>query len=269
MTDARQPEVGAGATCPDFESLSCYADGELDAGPAAAIRAHVDQCARCATLARRLRAGFAADDARRDGGIGGSGCGSEESLVLYALGTLAGDERATLEGHLSECDACLSVMASLNRRLGVAPRVDIAVPADVQLRARHAIEAGLTGLRPLAADAPRSVALLHRARRLLRLPVLVPAALAAGALLAVALQPGWIGPTGSGERSRAVSPAASAKLRVTAVEATVRSRPSMQSEVVGTVRRGALVEVAGEERDWYEVRLDGGRPGWVEREAFE
>ena len=40
-------------------------------------------------------------------------------------------------------------------------------------------------------------------------------------------------------------------------------------EVVATVRRGTLVEVAGEERDWFEVRLDGGRPGWVEREAFE
>ena len=23
------------------------------------------------------------------------------------------------------------------------------------------------------------------------------------------------------------------------------------------------------ERDWYEVHLDGGRQGWVEREAFE
>ena len=73
--------------------------------------------------------------------------------------------------------------------------------------------------------------------------------------------------TGAGEQSRAVAPSA-VKLRVTAVEASVRSRPSMQSEVVGTVRRGALVEVAGEERDWYQIRVDG-RPGWVEREAFE
>jgi hypothetical protein len=27
--------------------------------------------------------------------------------------------------------------------------------------------------------------------------------------------------------------------------------------------------VAGEERDWYEVRLDDGRSGWIVREAFE
>jgi len=84
----------------------------------------------------------------------------------------------------------------------------------------------------------------------------------------VALQPGRIDQAGSGERSRALAPS-SVTLRVTAVQAAVRSRPSMQSEVVATVRRGTPVEIAGEERDWYEVRLDGGRPGWVEREAFE
>jgi anti-sigma factor RsiW len=266
MTDARQPV--AGTTCPDFESLSCYADGELDAAPAAAIAAHVAQCTRCASLATRLREGFEADDARRDGGIGGSGCGGEEALILYATGGLRGSERAALDAHLGTCDGCVTAMALLHRRLGVGP-VERAVPIAIQRRAELALETGLGEPAPrLRRIEPRGAAVLHRVRELLRLPVLVPAALAASALLTVALHPDWVQRAGNGERSRAVAPD-TAKRRVTAVEATVRSRPSMQSEVVATVRRGTLVEVAGEERDWFEVRLDGGRPGWVEREAFE
>jgi hypothetical protein len=30
-----------------------------------------------------------------------------------------------------------------------------------------------------------------------------------------------------------------------------------------------MVAVSGEERDWYEIRVDGGPLGWVEREAVE
>ena len=267
MTDARQPVAGTGG-CPDFEALSCYADGELDGAPAAAIAAHVEDCARCASLATRLREGFEADDARRDGGIGGSGCGGEEALILYASGGLRGSERGALDVHLSTCDACVTSVALLHRRLGVGP-VERAVPTAVQRRAEVALTAALGELAPRPQRSePRGVVVLHRMRALLRMPVLVPAAMAAGALLTVALHPGWIERAGSGERSRAVAPDTATR-RITAVEATVRSRPSMQSEVVATVRRGTLMEVAGEERDWFEVRLDGGRPGWVEREAFE
>ena len=55
MTDARHPAVGVGAACPDFESLSCYADGEVDSETAAALAIHVDGCSHCATLFARLR----------------------------------------------------------------------------------------------------------------------------------------------------------------------------------------------------------------------
>src|SRR5262249_57861149 len=100
---------------------------------------------------------------------------------------------------------------------------------------------------------PRGMVLLHRLRERLRAPIVVPVALAAGALLMVGLQAGRMDQARSGERSRAIAPDA-VRLRVTAVEATVRSRPSMQSDVVATVRRGTVVEIAGEERDWYEIR---------------
>jgi anti-sigma factor RsiW len=269
MTGEAKPDTTA---CPDFESLSCYADGELDPPAAAAMAAHVADCARCGGMAVRLLEGFEADHVGQGGGMGGSECAGEERLVAYAAGGLETAERARVTDHLITCDACIGALAVVHRRLGIASMVDTPVPTRIQARARLALE---TGMRELAAAngqmrpvAPRAPALLDRVRALFRAPVLVPAALAAGALVMVALQQGRIDPAGSGERSRAVAPD-STTLRVTAVEATVRSRPSMQSQIVATVRRGALVQIAGEERDWYEVRVDGGQPGWVEREAFE
>jgi anti-sigma factor RsiW len=236
------------------------------------MAAHVEGCSHCGTLTARLREGLTPDDARRDGGIGGSGCVSEERLIVYAAGGLDGSERAALLSHLDGCDACISGLVMLHRRLALAPVIETPIPAGIQQRAQAALEAGLRELapaaeRPLPVE-PRAVPLLSRVRELLRAPVLVPAALAAGALFMVAVQPGAHDQAGSGDRNRAIAPD-TVKLRVTAIEATVRSRPSMQSETVATVSRGATVEVNGEERDWYQVRLDGGRQGWVEREAFE
>src|SRR5215475_13625909 len=269
MTDARRA-VGADTACPDFEALSCYADGELEPPEAGAIAAHIGECVHCGTLTVRLREGLAADDARRDGGIGGSGCASEEHLVLYATHGLAHTDRAALQSHLVGCDACIRALTMLHRRLAVAAAIDTPVPSGVQQRARLAFEAGLHAEAHAAAPRfePRGTALLGRLRGLLRVPVLAPAALAAGALLVVALHAGWSERPVSDERIRAVEPDV-VKRRITAVEATVRSRPSMQSDVVATISRGTVVEVAGMERDWYQVRLDGGRAGWLEREAIE
>jgi anti-sigma factor RsiW len=265
-------ETNPGTTaCPDFESLSCYADGELAAPEATALAAHVAGCARCASVAARLFEGFEADHVLQGGGVGGSECADEEHLVVYATGGLSAAERSSLADHLVTCDACIAALALLHSRLGVAAVVDTPVPSSILERGRLALEAGVRELAAREAvrpALPRAPALLDRVRSLLRAPVLVPLALAAGALFVVALQQGRFESAGSGERSRAVAPS-STTLRVTAVEAAVRSRPSMQSQIVATVRRGALVQVAGEERGWYEVRVDGGQPGWVEREAFE
>ncbi|MGH7785467.1 MAG: zf-HC2 domain-containing protein, partial [Candidatus Binatia bacterium] len=70
MTDTRLPATGAGMDCPDFEILSCYADGELEAEAVASVAGHIDGCGRCATLALRLREDFVAGDARAGGGVG-------------------------------------------------------------------------------------------------------------------------------------------------------------------------------------------------------
>ncbi len=39
-----------------------------------------------------------------------------EDLALYALGSLDGDERATLEKHLDTCSSCRQELESLARR---------------------------------------------------------------------------------------------------------------------------------------------------------
>lgn len=271
MTDAKQPTAGAAGTCPDFEALSCYVDGELEAARAAQVAAHVDHCGRCATLSLRLREGLGDSEARRDGGIGGSGCASGEQLVLYAAGGLDGSERAALVAHLASCDACVETVAVVHSRLALAPTVETPIPLAVQRRAAAVLVEPMGELAP-SVERARPLAVedtpgwLERLRGWLRVPVLIPAAVAAGALLMVSVvhQPS----ASDGERSRALAPAA-VRLRVTATEARVYARPSQNSELVGSVHRGAMLEVAGEERDWYEIHLEGGRPGWVAREAFE
>ncbi|MGH7786882.1 MAG: SH3 domain-containing protein, partial [Candidatus Binatia bacterium] len=197
----------------------------------------------------------------------------EEHLVLYASDGLDGAERAATEAHVVGCDACLLSVVRVRRRLAVAGDFAAAIPPAVQHRAGLALERGLRELERESGSAEVRVAqhhhvgLLERLSSWLRVPVLVPAAVAAGALLALVSLQQPTDPT-AGERSRAVAPA-SATLRVRAVEAAVYSRPSMQSQIIATVKRDTRLEVAGEERGWYEVRLEGGSAGWVAQEAFE
>ncbi len=271
MTGARQSIVGTDVPCCDFEALSCYADGELDADATAVIAEHLSGCPRCATLATRLRERFEADDAQRAGGTAGAGCWDEERLVLYAAGALDGAEHAALAAHLADCDACVAAVAVLHRHLALAPETASSVPLELNRRALRAFAgepAESAAAAPASPPRPSWASRLARARGLLRLPVMVPAALAAGALLAVGLQSGVLQHSATSEGTRAVA-LPSANRRVTAVEAAVHSRPSLQSSVVGSVRRGTMVAVSGEERDWYEIRVDGGPLGWVEREAVE
>ena len=269
MTDT---PPGAG-DCPDFEVLSCFADGELDATGSAALARHVAACARCDALGQRLRQGFEAGQALHDSGLGGAGCAGEETLLLYAAGGLHGDEGAAIGAHVAGCDACVAGLVRLQRRLRVLPDVARAVPPALQRRAAAALVEAARELAP-ASDLPRparvqrGASLSERLRGWLRVPVLVPTALAAAALLMVTVGQRPAADAPSGERSRAL-PSKPLSLRVTVGEAPVHQRPSGQSAVVATVLRGTVVAVAGEERGWYEVRLEGGTPGWVLREAFE
>jgi anti-sigma factor RsiW len=273
MTDASQPVSGTSTGCPDFEVLSCFADGELGASAAAGVAAHLGGCPRCDTLTGRLREGLGGAEARPGGGVGGSGCIGEERLVLYASGGLTGDDRTVIAAHVGGCDPCVASLLQIHRRLGVLADAAAPIPAAVARRARAVLPAALAELAPARRVQPSVVreaapGLGERLRSWLQMPLLAPLALAAMAVLAVAIgmrpstEPAGI------ERSRALPPAA-VRLRVTANQTTVYSRPSGRSDVVGSVGRGTTVAIAGEERDWYEVRLDDGRSGWIVREAFE
>jgi hypothetical protein len=277
MTDARQAASGRGEQCPDFEVLSCFADGELTGDDAECVTGHVAGCPRCDHLTARLREGFDGDEARADGGTGGSGCVGEERLVLYASGGLIGDARAVIDAHVAGCDPCVASIVQIHRRLSVLADVAAPIPAGVARRAQAVLPGALAELEPAAAPVHRlqptlardaGPGLIDRLRTWLQVPVLAPLAMAAIALIMVGIgfrpttEPAGI------ERSRALPPA-SVRLRVNAGDTTLYSRPSGKSAAVATVARGATVEVAGEERDWYEVRLDDGRSGWIAREAFE
>lgn len=273
MTDASQPAPGT--ACPDFEVLSCFADGELGAPAAAGVAAHLGDCPRCDTLTGRLREGLGGGEARRGGVPGGSGCIGEERLVLYASGALTGDERGAIAAHVGGCDPCVASLLQLHRRLGVSGEAAAPIPAAVARRARAVLPAALAELAPGAAAAvPARPALRtapglrQRLRDWLQMPVLAPLAVAALALFALAIGMRVPGGSADVEHSRAVSPA-TVRMRITADQTPLYSRPSGRSEVVGAVARGTTVTVAGEERDWYDVRLDDGRSGWVAREAFE
>ncbi|MBX3028067.1 zf-HC2 domain-containing protein [bacterium] len=280
MTDLRETASGGGAPCPDFEVLSCFADGELSGPTAAEVTAHLGACPRCEAVTSRLREGFGAGEAGFGGGLGGSGCASEEQLVLYVSGALGGSDRAPIAAHVGGCDPCVASLAQLHRRLSVLGDVAAPIPADVVRRAQAVLPAALAELAPAAVPTAAGArphpalareagpSLLERLRAWLRVPVLAPLAVAATALFMVAV--GSLPSTGpdGGERSRALPPS-TVRLRVTADSTTMYSRPSGKSDPLGTVGRGATVAVAGEERGWYEVRLDDGRSGWILREAFE
>jgi len=276
MTDARHAASGSGEQCPDFEILSCFADGELAGAAAVDVGAHLVACSRCDTLTGRLREGFGGGEARSDGGVGGSGCVGEERLVLYASGGLVGDDRAVIAAHVGGCDPCVASLVQLHRRLSVLADVAAPIPAGVVRRAQAVLPSALAELAPEAPPlrlqptvareaAPR---LVERLRGWLQMPVLAPLALAAMALLMVSTSWHPSSEPAGVERSRALPPNV-VHLRVTAEQTTMYSRPSGKSDAIGTVSHGTTVAVAGEERGWYEVRLDDGRAGWILREAFE
>jgi hypothetical protein len=228
-------------------------------------------------VTNRLREGFGGSEARSDGGLGGSGCVSEEQLVLYASGGLVGDARAVIAAHVGGCDPCVASLVQVHRRLSVLVDVAAPIPAGVVRRAQAVLPAALAELAPHAAPPPRpqpvmareaAPSFVERLRGWLRVPVLAPLAVAAAALFMVTTSWNPSAAPGGAERSRALPPAA-VRMRVTADTTTLYSRPSGKSDAVGTVAHGATVQVAGEERGWYEVRLDDGRSGWILREAFE
>jgi len=257
--------------CPDFEDLSCFADGELDAAQVSKVAEHVSVCERCSGLMTHLTRGFGRSELGADAGASGSACADEERLILYLMRHLGADERVVVEKHLGHCDACVYGLSLLHRRLRIQDTVERPVPALFQERVRAIIEMEARERVVRDSEPVPAARWWGRVResldRFLRLPVLLPAAVAAGALLVVGVRGGRLAAPGAPSEFRAVD--LTRDLRVTAGRAEVRERPSANSALLGTVQRGQLVRVAGEERDWYRVESAESGTGWVAKEAFE
>ena len=187
-------------------------------------------------------------------------CPTDEALVGALASTLTDIEQQQLENHFDSCDRCLTSLAALCHRLAVASDVAAAVPESVRRRAQAALGNGAnTGVQLRVPSALRPSVAWRR------VPVFVPVGIAVGVLLVVATLPSWNHPPG--ERTREIE--LQEQLRITATEALVRTQPNPRAEVIATLKRGANVQIGGEERDWYRVALPDGKRGWVEREAFE
>lgn len=274
MTDSRyatpQTNTDRTAACPDFEDLSRFVDGELDGDRASHIRAHITHCAWCSGLATTIRAYFEAAAASADAVSGGASCGTTEMLVSYLTTGLSDAERHSIDTHVRGCNQCIRTLTLLQRRLLSAEEIPAPVPAFLVERATAAATPARSPAKPAAGLAEAWSALSSVGRRLsahIRLPALVPAAVAAGALLVVAGEHNWMQPEPLKEMARAVP--SHRTLRITAAEAVVRAQPNTRTDVVARLTRGTPLEVTSLEKDWYRVTLPGGAEGWVERQAFE
>jgi len=265
-----QTKTDRSAACPDFEDLSRFVDNEVDGERAAHIAAHITHCAWCSGLTTMIRAYFEAAAASADATSGESHCGSTEMLVSYLTTGLSDAERHSIDAHVRGCDQCIRTLTLLQRRLLSAEEIPAPVPASLIERATAAATPGQRPAKPATGLADAWSALSSVGRRLsahIRLPALVPAAVAAGALLVVAGEHNWMKPEPLKEMTRAVP--SHRALRITAPEAVVRAQPNPRTDVVATLSRGATIEVTSLEKDWYRVTLPSGAEGWVERQAFE
>jgi hypothetical protein len=266
-----ESKTNGSAACPDFEDLSRFVDGELDAEAAAHIGTHVSRCAWCSGLANMIQAWFDAAAASADEVDPGAACGTTEMLLGYLTTGLSENERRSIDTHVRGCDQCVRTLTLLQRRLLSAEEIKTPVPAALTERATAAATVGGRQAKPAAGLAEAWSALSSVGRRLsahIRLPALVPAAVAAGALLVVAGEQSWLKPAPVKELTRAVPPI-QRTLRVTATQAFVHAQPSSRTAVLATFERGATVSVASLEKDWYKISLPSGAEGWIERRAFE
>jgi anti-sigma factor RsiW len=171
-------------------------------------------------------------------------CPNDELLIGYVTGDLAGPEQRQINDHVSTCDRCIETARAVHARLRVTSEPLESPPAVLRGRVHAA-----NGER-------RPVPLL------LRLPILVPMSLAAGALLVVGVET-WVGPARPPVLIRAV------QIQRTTHGTPVHAQPSEHAPVVASLNAGESVEVRSEQPGWYRVTLADGSEGWIEARAFE
>jgi len=92
--------------------LDGYLIGRLDPVEARRVETHCRSCESCARQ-RDLRRAARALTGQTSAGSTASACLSGTTLSRFASGTLEADERALVEGHLHDCQACRDELAVL------------------------------------------------------------------------------------------------------------------------------------------------------------
>lgn len=172
-------------------------------------------------------------------------CPDDEQLLAYVTGSVTSSAAQQVDDHLGTCDRCIDTVVAVHARVAATAADLPPAPAAV---VRRVPAAAATGAPP------------RRVPVLLRLPILIPLSVAAGALLVVATQT-WFRP--EPPRMRAV------RMQRTTHAVTVRAAPQAHAAPIGTLMSGARVEIRDERAGWCRVALPDGREGWAERDAFE
>ena len=173
-------------------------------------------------------------------------CPGDELLVAYAAAELDAADRDQVERHLAACDDCLETVRCIHARLAATAEGLLSPPAAIARKA---------GAASAAAPPTRRVPLP------LRLPILIPASLAAGLLLVFASQ-SWLMPDAP-LRER------SADIRRATRATSVWSRPSVRGDVVAQIVAGESVEVRHEDAGWCNIALGERGDGWIECGALQ
>lgn len=190
-------------------------------------------------------------------------CPADELLISYANGELSDAEQLRLEGHLDACDRCLESLCSVHTRLQATAADLEPTPAALVERARAAWdEEPRLNEGDGEARRPRPAAPRATVPMLLRLPILIPVSLAAGALLVVATRT-WLTPAQQPILIRSVQ-----ILQITQ-EVVVRTQPRAGAAPIAKLLAGDMVEVRGTQPGWDRIALPDGGEGWIEHRALE
>ena len=182
-------------------------------------------------------------------------CPDAEQLVAYLTTGLSTSEEITLEHHLLECDACTEAVTIMHQRWRMAER--IAVPVPVPLTTQPA--APRAAVRASAGSGRRK-----RLAALTRLPILMPTAFAAGALIMLAMQQVWPQPSQSLTRAVSIQEVLRVRNRT-----PVYAAPDTHATLITTLPAKRVIDVREQYRSWYRIALPDGHDGWVEQSALE
>lgn len=146
--------------CPNDELLSMYLDKALESPAADALARHVATCERCSQLVRQWEIGRqAAGEVWLQHQTGSadastaSTCPRQADLVHAVSGLLTPQERADLDAHLQDCDACLVQMQALHRTMRLLRQEHwLTPPEPLRRSARSAIvgSAARAGMREIS-----------------------------------------------------------------------------------------------------------------------